>query len=106
MTIFHFRIFCNVFQTVILIFSDGAAMKAKTISRIEYRQLVKALVDARDKKRMTQGNLAKNLGWTQSEISKYEHFVRRLDMVEFVDICQILDLDYKELLDRIVLKRR
>lgn len=76
-------------------------MKAKSIARKEYKALIKALVKAREDEGISQKNLANALGWSQPEISKYEHFVRRIDMVEFVDICKALGVDYKELVDQV-----
>lgn len=77
-------------------------MKAKSISRKEYKALIKALVSARNDAEMGQKELAQKLGWSQSEISKYEHFVRRLDVVEFVDICKALGIDYNVLIDSVM----
>ena len=76
-------------------------MKAKSISRKEYKALIKALVKAREEAGINQKELAKALGWSQPEISKYEHFVRRIDVVEFVDICEALKISYKELIDKV-----
>lgn len=42
---------------------------------------------------MTQTALAQMLGKPQSYVSKYESGERRLDVVEFVDICKALDID-------------
>lgn len=75
-------------------------MKAKSISRKEYKALIQSLVEARKKANVSQKELSQALGWSQPEISKYEHFVRRLDMVEFIDICRALKINYKTLIDR------
>lgn len=76
-------------------------MKAKSIGRKEYKALIKALVQARREANISQKVLSKKLGWSQPEISKYEHFVRRLDVVEFVDICEALGVNYKKLIDEV-----
>jgi transcriptional regulator with XRE-family HTH domain len=75
-------------------------VKAKSIAREEYKSLIKALVKSRKAANISQHDLAKKLGWSQPEISKYEHFVRRIDVVEFVDICEALGIDYKQLISR------
>ncbi len=75
-------------------------MKAKSISRGEYKALIKNLINARKEAKISQEKLAKILGWSQAEISKYEHFVRRIDAIELVDICQAIGISYKQVLDK------
>lgn len=42
---------------------------------------------------MTQADLAKQLGHTQGHISKIECGDRRLDVLQFIEICEVLGAD-------------
>lgn len=42
---------------------------------------------------MTQTDVARELGRPQSFVSKYERGERRLDMIEFLDIAAVLEID-------------
>ena len=48
------------------------------------------LVEARKKKGLSQADLAKRLGKQQTYVSKYERGVRRLDVIEFLHIADVL----------------
>ncbi len=52
----------------------------------------KALVDARLQACLTQQEVAFCLGKPQSFVSKFESGERRLDVIEFLDICQALGI--------------
>lgn len=60
--------------------------------RKDYRHdlLQRFLINSRRKLGLTQQEVADRLGKPQSFISKYESGERRLDVVEFVDVCQAL----------------
>lgn len=63
----------------------------------DYRRLVGWLAAERRYKKLSQPNLAAQLGYaSHSYISKIETFERKLDLVEFVKICKILELDPHE----------
>ncbi len=66
----------------------------KSIYRKEYRDLLSALVAARKDKGITQQALAKKLKKPQSYVSKFENGERRLDVVEFAEICKALGVDF------------
>ncbi len=51
------------------------------------------LVDAREKKGLTQADVAAKLGKPQSYVSKYERGERRLDIVEFLEVMRVLDIE-------------
>ena len=57
----------------------------------EYTQLVTALIAARKERRVLQVDLARKLGKPQSFISKYEGRERRLDLLEFIEVCRALE---------------
>lgn len=60
------------------------------IQRYDFFQ--KTLVDARQKNSLTQQDVAFRLGRPQSFVSKYESGERRLDVIEFLDVCQALGI--------------
>jgi len=51
------------------------------------------LISARRSKKLTQTALAKKLGRPQSYVSKYERGERRLDLIEFLEVAEILGID-------------
>jgi transcriptional regulator with XRE-family HTH domain len=51
------------------------------------------LIEARKKQELTQSALAKKLKKLQAYVSKYERGERRIDLVEFLDIARILNID-------------
>jgi transcriptional regulator with XRE-family HTH domain len=55
--------------------------------------LLELLVAAREKAGLTQQQLADRLGKPQSFISKYEGGERRIDVIEFIQIADALNMD-------------
>lgn len=55
-----------------------------------YRAL---LVELRERKALTQVEVAARLDKPQSYVSKYERGERRLDIVELIDVAQALEVD-------------
>jgi transcriptional regulator with XRE-family HTH domain len=55
-----------------------------------YELLQQSLLKTRLKLGLTQEEVAIRLGKPQSFISKYESGERRLDLIEFLDICRVL----------------
>lgn len=53
---------------------------------------MRLLVAARQKSGLTQQQLAARVGRDQSFVAKYETGVRRLEVVEFVEICRALNV--------------
>ncbi|MFH1479254.1 MAG: helix-turn-helix transcriptional regulator [Candidatus Omnitrophota bacterium] len=62
---------------------------AKTIYTKAHRELVKRLIEARNKAGLKQGEVAKKLGRTQSYLSKLESGQRRLDIVQIKELASI-----------------
>lgn len=67
----------------------------------DYRTVIAALVRARKSKRITQVQLAAAMRVQQSFISKAERCERRLDIVELLHICELLDFPVPKLLSTI-----
>jgi len=70
----------------------------KSIYNSQYKKLMQSLKDARKTADVKQEEIAKILSFSQQDVSKYENCIRRLDIVEFLQICEILGIDYKEFL--------
>lgn len=59
----------------------------------EYQMVIKVLREARVAGHITQEELGKALGRPQSFIAKVENGERRLDIVEFVHLCRLVNID-------------
>lgn len=68
----------------------------KTIHRPEYRLLIQHLRDLREKLGLPQTMVAKDLGWPQQRVSQVESGVRRLDVLEFLELAGHLGLSHRE----------
>lgn len=71
----------------------------KSIFTSNYQLLLKLLISARKKAKITQQELAKKLGKNQSYISKYENSERRLDLVEVITITKAIGINPTEMLE-------
>ena len=58
----------------------------------------KLMIGARKRARLTQHELAKRLHKPQSFVAKYEGGERRIDVVEFVTVCQVIGTDPSKIL--------
>lgn len=67
-----------------------------------YQIFRRLLVEVRERQGMTQVDLAKRLGRPQSFISKYEKGERRLDVIEFISICDALGVEATVLFKSVV----
>lgn len=66
-----------------------------------YAQLRAFLIEAREQAGLTQAEVAKRLKRVQSFVSKYELGERRLDVVDFIAVCDCLGVDPAKLLGRV-----
>ena len=69
-----------------------------TLNSPVYVRLRALLVEAREHAGLTQAEVAQRLGRVQSFVSKYEQGERRLDVVDFLAVCECLKADPAELL--------
>nr|WP_306120489.1 MULTISPECIES: helix-turn-helix transcriptional regulator [unclassified Roseitalea] len=63
-----------------------------SLGSARYQEMTERLIAARTDAGMTQAQVADRLGKPQSFVAKYEGGERRLDVVEFVDICKVLGI--------------
>jgi transcriptional regulator with XRE-family HTH domain len=73
----------------------------KSIHNTRYQFLLTLLLEARNAAGMTQKELATKLGRPQSFVSKTENGERRLDVIEFMDVCRVLGADWGGMLRRV-----
>jgi transcriptional regulator with XRE-family HTH domain len=66
-----------------------------TSRSLELRQRLRAV---REEAGITQQDLAAKLDKPQSFVSKYETGERRLDVIEFVDVCEALEMNAADFL--------
>lgn len=74
----------------------------KSLHTPAYAAFRRLLADARERKELTQAELAKRLDKPQSFVSKYESGERRLDVVEFVSVCSALGVEATALFESIL----
>lgn len=60
-----------------------------------FRELI---IEARKDAKLKQAEVAERLGKNQSFVSKYERGERRLDLPEFVDVCEAIGIDLEKFL--------
>ncbi len=66
-----------------------------------YTQLRTLLIESRERAGLTQAEVAKRLRRVQSFVSKYELGERRLDVVDFIAVCDCLGVDPADLLRQV-----
>lgn len=70
----------------------------------DYQSVISALKQARVRQNVTQTAIATALGRPQSFIAKVENGERRLDVVEFIRLAQLLGMDWQNELQSIARK--
>jgi transcriptional regulator with XRE-family HTH domain len=73
----------------------------KSVFTPRYDRLRALLIDARKSAGLTQVELAERLRRPQSFVSKYERGERRLDVVEFLEVTDALEVQPAKLIERI-----
>ncbi|WEN13768.1 helix-turn-helix transcriptional regulator [Rhodanobacter sp. AS-Z3] len=72
---------------------------AQSTHHPDYQAILTILRNLRERAAVTQIELAERVSNTQTFISKVERGERRLDIVEFVEICEALSLNPVTVLD-------
>ena len=73
----------------------------KSIYSEKSTKLQQLLVQSRLDANLTQQQLADKLGRPQSFIAKYEGGERRLDVVEFIEVCENIGVDAAKLIKQL-----
>ena len=78
---------------------------ARSTHHLDYQAFLGLFRDLRIGAGLTQIMLAKKLGNTQTFISKIERGERRVDMVEFVELCEAMGVDPRAAFDEFMARR-
>ncbi|MEH2304398.1 helix-turn-helix domain-containing protein [Nostoc sp.] len=65
----------------------------KSVFSEEYNRFRQLLIKSRKAAKLTQAELSAKLELPQSYVSKYERGERRLDVIEFLQVAQVLEID-------------
>jgi transcriptional regulator with XRE-family HTH domain len=65
----------------------------KSVFSDKYILLRQLLIEARKVANLTQADLSAKLSRPQSYVSKYERGERRLDLIEFLEVAKVLNID-------------
>jgi DNA-binding XRE family transcriptional regulator len=92
----YFGLFRYGFETARLHALTAQVLKSLHATRAQ--ELRRRLREARENLGITQIDLANRLAKPQSFVSKFETGERRLDVVEYLEVCEAMTLDALELL--------
>jgi transcriptional regulator with XRE-family HTH domain len=67
-----------------------------------YQAIASLLAGMRREQGLLQQDMAERLGRTQTFVSKYESGMRRVDLIELLDILRALGIDPHEFMDRVL----
>lgn len=73
----------------------------KSLRSPAHHELRRLLIAARTKVGMTQQELAKRLNRHQSFVAKYETGERRLEVLEFVQICRMIGVAPEQIIKKV-----
>ena len=73
----------------------------RSVFSLKYERLRNALIRARQAAELTQIDVARKLRRPQSFVSKYERGERRLDVVEFLEVTDVLKVAPCEIIEQL-----
>jgi len=73
----------------------------KSIHTKKYQHFCELLIEARESKGLTQKQVAIKLDRPQSFVSKYENGERRIDVLEFLEICKAIGVSANGIIGKI-----
>lgn len=76
----------------------------KTLQSPRHKALIEMLIAKREAINMTQADLAEHLGEYQSFVARLESGQRRVDVVEFIRIAEVLEFNPAKTLTALQLK--
>ena len=81
--------------------SPNEGRRLKALRTPQHQELRRLLLAAREKSGITQQELAKRLQRHQSFVAKYEGGERRLEVIEFVQICCAIGVKPEQILRKL-----
>ena len=76
-------------------------MPMRSAPKDKYVRLRRFLIEQRVKAGLSQAGLAARLGRLQSYVSKYERGERRLDVIELLEVCAALGVDWQSCINHV-----
>ena len=76
----------------------------KSVFTKRYKIFREEMVKAREAAGVSQEQLAKQVGWDQTYVSKIERGVRRVDVVELIGICDAIDINAADFMKTLLKK--
>ncbi len=70
----------------------------KSLTSARHRALIELLIQKRKAAGLTQADVASHLGEYQSFVARLESGQRRVDVVEFLDLSEVLEFDPVEVI--------
>jgi transcriptional regulator with XRE-family HTH domain len=77
---------------------------SKQLRTARHRRVMAVLVEIRNERNVAQRELARRLGRAHSYVGRIETGVRRLDLPEFIQWCEVLEFDPVDVMRRIMRK--
>ncbi|WP_420797700.1 MULTISPECIES: helix-turn-helix domain-containing protein [Pasteurellaceae] len=74
----------------------------KTIYKEKYQKIIQCLISTRKKQGITQQQIANKLNKPQSYIAKIERCERKLDILEFIELCEAMNTSPITILQKFV----
>ena len=84
---------------------NGGALLDKSLGSTRHKALIALLIQKRESAGLTQAELAKLLGEYQSFVARLESGQRRLDVIEFIKLAEVLSFDAPSLLKHLQMVR-
>lgn len=81
--------------------SSHEGRRLKALRTPQHQELRRLLVAAREKSGITQQELAERLRRHQSFVAKYEGGERRLEVIEFVQVCRAIGVKPEQVLRKL-----
>ena len=91
----------STFRSSLRVLHYPERLPKKSVFTKRYALFRNLLIDARRRAELTQRDIAKSAGRVPSFIANIETGERRLDVIEFLDYCRLLNVDPRELLDQL-----
>lgn len=80
----------------------GANQVPKSVFSEKYNQFRQLLIEARKIAGLTQTELSAHLQRPQSYVSKYERGERRLDLIEFLEVAEALQINPTDFIEKLL----